>query len=500
MGHKPILFYSLDVAADPAEELLSRTIKQLAHWLGLALERVPGTLPLSEGKFLYPDLWIHAATSLVLLVCFLSTHGMIFTLVRRRVARWRAGNGSDDIRVIVARAVVKPLKLAFWIGGIYFASLPLLLLLNADHPLYFLRALVDRLSNLLLFVALYWFFYRAIDIGKNRLRFWARNARTEVQDLAIPLIVKTLRMVIPVAAVTAGLPLLGLPPAYDSAVAKAGSLFVLGAVSWLLFQIVAVGEHFILSRYDVTKADNLKARQIYTQVHILKRTIHVVITVFVLAAGLMMFDQMRSLGASVLASAGVIGIIVGFAAQRTIANLFAGFQLALTQPIRIDDVVIAENEWGRIEDITLTYVVVRIWDLRRLILPLSYFIEHPFQNWTRAESEILGTVFFYTDYAAPVDAIREELKRVVAQSPYWNGKVCGLQVTNTTDRSVELRALASAGDASKAWDLRCEIREKLILFVQENYPDSLPRIRADMRANPTRERVGSSDPFRHEVD
>jgi small-conductance mechanosensitive channel len=200
-----------------------------------------------------------------------------------------------------------------------------------------------------------------------------------------------------------------------------------------------------------------------------------------LAAGLMMFDTVRSLGASVLASAGVIGIIVGFAAQRTIANLFAGFQLAMTQPIRIDDVVIVENEWGRIEEITLTYVVVRIWDLRRLIVPLSYFIERPFQNWTRAQSDILATVFLYTDYAVPVDAMREELKRILAQAPDWDGKVCALQVTNASDRSVELRALASAADASKAWNLRCEIREKLIFFVQQNYPDSLPRVRAEMR-------------------
>jgi small-conductance mechanosensitive channel len=197
------------------------------------------------------------------------------------------------------------------------------------------------------------------------------------------------------------------------------------------------------------------------------------------------------LGASVLASAGVIGIIVGFAAQRTIANLFAGFQLAMTQPIRIDDVVIVENEWGRIEEITLTYVVVRIWDLRRLIVPLSYFIERPFQNWTRAQSDILATVFLYTDYAVPVDAMREELKRILAQAPDWDGKVCVLQVTNASDRSVELRALASAADASKAWNLRCEIREKLIFFVQQNYPDSLPRVRAEMRAIPARDRRDS---------
>jgi small-conductance mechanosensitive channel len=194
----------------------------------------------------------------------------------------------------------------------------------------------------------------------------------------------------------------------------------------------------------------------------------------------MVFDQVRSLGASVLASAGVLSIIIGFAAQRTIANLFAGFQLALTQPIRLDDVVIVENEWGRIEEVTLTYVVVRIWDMRRLIVPLSYFIEKPFQNWTRSRSDLLGTVFIHADYTIPVDAVREELKRIVAQSSLWDGQVCVLQVTNATERTVELRALASAPDASKAWDLRCEIREKLIAFVQQNFPESLPRLRAEV--------------------
>jgi small-conductance mechanosensitive channel len=483
---------ALSLAAENDDQLLQFIVRQLAHWLDLALGKLPGTLPASEYKFLYPEIWLHAVTSIVLLVCFLFLHGLIFSLVRKKIDRYREKAGSDAIRVIVARAVIKPSKLASWIIGVYFAALPLLLLLERDHPLYSLRMLIDRCVGLLLFAAVYWLFYRSIDIADNRLRLWARDARVEVQNLAVPLIVKTLRAIVPVAAVTAGLPLLGLPPEYNSVVTRASSLFILGAVAWLLFQIVAVGERFVLSRYDVSQVDNLKARQIYTQVHILKRTLHVIIAVVMIAAGLMMFDQVRSLGASVLASAGVIGIIVGFAAQRTIANLFAGFQLAMTQPIRIDDVVIVENEWGRIEEITLTYVVVRIWDLRRLIVPLSYFIERPFQNWTRSQSDILATVFLYTDYSVPVDAIREELKRVTAQSSNWDGKVCALQVTNSSDRAVELRALASAADAAKAWDLRCEIREKLILFVQHNYPDSLPRIRAEMRTSGAR--VGDNEP------
>jgi small-conductance mechanosensitive channel len=203
-----------------------------------------------------------------------------------------------------------------------------------------------------------------------------------------------------------------------------------------------------------------------------------VITVFGLASMLMVFESVRQFGTAIIASAGVAGIIVGFAAQKSIATLLAGFQIAMTQPIRIDDVVIVENEWGRIEEITLTYVVVRIWDLRRLILPITYFIETPFQNWTRQSADILGTVFLHTDYNVPLDKLRSEFKRVLEASPLWDKKVCVLQVTDSNERTLEIRALASARDASAAWDLRCEVREKLVTYLQRNYPESLPRIRA----------------------
>jgi small-conductance mechanosensitive channel len=177
---------------------------------------------------------------------------------------------------------------------------------------------------------------------------------------------------------------------------------------------------------------------------------------------------------------------LGFAAQRSIATLLAGFQIALTQPIRVDDVVIVENEWGRIEEITLTYVVVRIWDLRRLILPITYFIEKPFQNWTRSSAEILGTVFLHVDYSVPVNELRGELTRILHSSSLWDGKVNVLQVTDSKEHTLEIRALASAANASLAWDLRCEIRERLVEFLQRNYPGSLPRIRAVLDAAPSR--------------
>jgi small-conductance mechanosensitive channel len=195
---------------------------------------------------------------------------------------------------------------------------------------------------------------------------------------------------------------------------------------------------------------------------------------------LMTFEKVRQLGTTILASAGVVGIVVGMAAQRTIATFIAGLQIAITQPIRVDDVVIVENEWGRIEEITLTYVVVRIWDLRRLIVPITYFIEKPFQNWTRISADILGTVFIYTDYTVPVDAIREQLQKILNESEHWDKKVCVLQVTSATDRTMELRALMSAADASMAWTLRCEVREKLIEFIKAEYPQALPKVRAEL--------------------
>lgn len=193
----------------------------------------------------------------------------------------------------------------------------------------------------------------------------------------------------------------------------------------------------------------------------------------------MTFDKVRQIGVSILASAGIAGIIIGFAAQRSLATLIAGIQIAITQPIRIDDVVIVENEWGWIEEITLTYVVIRIWDQRRLVVPITYFIERPFQNWTRTSAELLGTVYLYADYGIPVDELRQELEKIVNASPLWDKRVAKIQVTNATEKTVEMRALVSAENSSNAWELRCLVREKLIDFMQRNYPERLPRIRLE---------------------
>jgi len=193
-----------------------------------------------------------------------------------------------------------------------------------------------------------------------------------------------------------------------------------------------------------------------------------------------LFKEVQRFGTSILASAGVVGIIFGFAAQKTIANLFAGFQLAMTQPIRLDDVVIVEGEWGHIEEMTLTYVVVRIWDERRLVVPLSHFIDKPFQNWTRTSADILGSVSVWVDYSLPLDEVRAALKEIIEPDPNWDKRFWNLQVTEASERTMQIRVLATSSDSSKSWDLRCEIREKLIHYLQKHHPQCLPKLRTDL--------------------
>jgi small-conductance mechanosensitive channel len=250
--------------------------------------------------------------------------------------------------------------------------------------------------------------------------------------------------------------------------------------AWLVIKTVYVLEEYLLTKFDVSQADNLQARKIQTQLRVLKQIVFVITIILALGTILMTFEKVRQLGTTILASAGIIGIVVGMAAQKTIGAFIAGLQIAITQPIRIDDVVIVENEWGRIEEITLTYVVVKIWDQRRLVVPITYFIEKPFQNWTRISADILGTVFIYTDYSVPIDVVRQQLQKILEESDLWDRKVCVLQVTNTTEKSVELRALMSAADASTAWSLRCLVREKLVEFLRDKYPSALPKIRAEL--------------------
>ena len=288
------------------------------------------------------------------------------------------------------------------------------------------------------------------------------------------------RWIFPLLAIILALPILPVRDELVQIVRHVVGLGTIAAVAWVVMLLADVFGDAVYARYRTDIADNLTARRIRTQIAVLRRIFTLLVIVITAAIILMTFPAIHQLGTSLLASAGIAGIIVGMAMKSTLSSLIAGLQIALTQPIRIDDVVIVAGEWGWIEEILTTYVVVRTWDLRRLVVPLSYFIENVFQNWTRNTSDLLAYVYIYVDYTVPVEELRQEFRRILESTALWDQKVCVLQVSDASEHTMQIRALASAADSSKAWDLRCLVREKLIKFQQEKYPNSLPKARAEI--------------------
>ena len=263
----------------------------------------------------------------------------------------------------------------------------------------------------------------------------------------------------------------------------ANNIVIILSVGWILTKFVKLGTYLLHKRLNINTSDNLTARKKLTQLTVFQNIAHTVIVIVTISIILMTFDGARVIGKSLLTSAGIAGIIIGFAAQKSIGMFLAGIQIAITQPIRLDDVVIVEGEWGRIEEITLTYVVVKIWDERRLMLPVTYFLEKPFQNWTRTSANILGTVFFYVGYDLPVQEIRDFVPQILKDNPNWDGRVFNVQITNSNELYKEMRILVSSSDASKNWDLRTEVREKVIDYIQANYPDCFAKVRLNHNNN-----------------
>jgi len=288
------------------------------------------------------------------------------------------------------------------------------------------------------------------------------------------------RVALLLIAVAVALPTFPLAPDTKAFVGQLLGLLGICLGGWIAITALRIAAGLYLLRFRTDVADNLLARKHVTQVRVLLRIVEVVVALVTLGFALMTFDAVRQYGVTLFASAGVAGLVAGLAARPVLTNFLAGVQLALTQPIRIDDAVVVENEWGNVEEITFSYVVVRIWDWRRLVVPISYFIEKPFQNWTRTSGELIGAVLFYVDHTTPVDAVRKKLSEIAVQSKLWDGKVVNLQVTDCNETTIQLRALVSAGNAPAAWDLRCEVREKIIEFLQREYPHALPRRRNDV--------------------
>ncbi len=291
---------------------------------------------------------------------------------------------------------------------------------------------------------------------------------------------KPARFAMLVAALSGGVTIAPLTATQSAVLAHVLLICFIGLVAWMVMTVMHIWTTVYLRRFKLDAEDNLLARKHVTQSRILQRVGNILIVTLAIGAALMTFDAVRQYGVSLLASAGAAGIVVGLALQPVLKNLFAGIQLAVTQPIRIDDALLVEGEWGNVEEITATYVVVRIWDWRRLILPLSYFIEKPFQNWTRESASLIGSVTVYLDYSIPVQAIREQVEKIAGASRLWDHQVVNVAVTDFRESTMELRILVSAANAGRAFDLRCEVREKLIEFVQQTYPQALPRVRAEL--------------------
>ncbi len=328
----------------------------------------------------------------------------------------------------------------------------------------------------------------ALYLGANSLfRRTLTRIRSSIREVSIPLELmawpfRLLLTLLTLAMLPSYLPLSGETRDLLSHTLLIAAII---ALTWFLMRICMVFEQFILQHYASKVRENESARKISTHVSLARKIVNVLLVLLALAGVLMTFDTVRQVGLSILASAGIAGVILGFAAQKSLTTLISGIQIAITQPISIDDVVIVENERGRIEEITLTYVVVLLWDQRRLIVPITWFIDRPFENWSRTSPELLGSVFFYTDYTVKLEILRHELERVVASTPLWDGRVAKLHVTNITDRSVEIRALVSAANSTNVWELRCLVREQLIEFIKSSYPGWLPKLTMEMEQGKT---------------
>ncbi|MBV7530346.1 mechanosensitive ion channel family protein [Chitinophaga sp. sic0106] len=352
------------------------------------------------------------------------------------------------------------------------------LLESVDHlPSFFwnlLLAGIAVLAGLLIKALLSFFIHRSV---KKSTEF------SLVHSILLRL-GKAFNYFLPLLLLNMSIPLMRLQPRYQNVLGRIAEILLTLAFAAIVIGIIHVLEDYIYNTYDLKKSNNLKERKIRTQLQFIRKLSIGIILVVTACIILLSFDSMRKLGAGLLTGVGVGGIIIGFAAQKSLGNLLAGFQIAFTQPIRIDDVLVVEGEWGRVEEITLTYVVVNIWDQRKLILPINYFIEKPFQNWTRSSAEILGTAFLYLDYTAPIDKLREEFERFIVTHPLWDKRVKTLVVTNITERTIEVRCLISSRTSGEAFDLRCDIREHMLKFVKDSYPECLPLRRAAMLAAP----------------
>ena len=424
---------------------------------------------------------------LLLLLAGLLILGLLVWLVRmtltllQRFAGHRSQNAKQygvlwRVMELTLDAASPPLRAGVAAYGLVMAIVPVMFLNSGRRLALRTHLLLSDLAHLAELVAVLWFLFRLAERVNGHLGQWAQQQPNSTRRYVLPYIAQSMQLGIPVLGVFLAMRILTLPNGLEPVFRDLAAMLLIGTIGWILIRGANTIEAMVKGRFS-GHGSTIEAKRAQTRVSVLNRLAVTVIVIVTAGAMLMVFERVRAIGASLLASAGIAGVVIGFSSQRLLANLLAGFQIAISEPVRIGDSVIVEGEFGTIEEITLTYVVVRCWDLRRLVLPISYFIERPFQNWSRSSTELLGVVMLYLDYMAPIETIRQALKDIVSRSTLWDGRVVGLQVTDAREQVIEVRCLVSATDSGKTFDLRCEVREQLIAFIRTFCPEALPRVR-----------------------
>src|SRR5438034_7782121 len=420
--------------------------------------------------------WMRLLSCAAALALFAAIASWFVWIVRRRAGEIQSKRYQSWLAVS-ASALRKPVALFLLMCGGGFALMPIVTGIVGRPTRLFWAGALTAILYAGWIIGVLCLIFRAIRAVEKRMNLWAERTNSLLGKVIVPILGHTLRLALPLLGIILLLPLLKLPENWIWVTQKAFGIFLIVALSILIVRGVNSVQQALLSRHRMDAPDNLPARRIYTQVSVIRKIIVTAVVIIATGSVLMPFDPVRQFGTSILASAGIAGVVIGFAAQRTLGNVLAGIQIALTQPLLLDDIVVVEGEFGQIEEITLTYVTVRTWDLRRMILPITYFVEKPFQNWSRVSTDLLGALVLYLDYSAAIGELRKRVKRLLERSPQWDRKVCGLQVTDTKQTTIEVRALVSASNPGRVFDLRCEVREGLIEFLCRSHPESLPRQR-----------------------
>jgi hypothetical protein len=378
--------------------------------------------------------------------------------------------------LFVKQIASRPFYCLFILYSVYLAvNIALLYFSNLPHP--FIQENLLKLLDIFEGLLFFWIVINTVKFGKLYLLKWAKKNENTAIIILVPAISSSIHVIVFLVMINIVLPILNLTSIPEFVLNKLSTACLIGTIGWLIIQIVSATEKFITNQYVIHNDNAFNARKIHTQLLILKRVIMTMILVIVIASILMLFDSVKNLGAGILTTAGIVSAVVAFASQQSLGRIFSGLVMAFTQPIRIGDTVIIGNESGQVEEISLSYVVIKLWDLRRLILPTDHLMDKGLQNLTLQSSELLGTIFIYTDYTLPVESVRKKFFELLNTSPLWNREVATFQVSDIQPNCMEMRGLLSAKDSAQLWNLRCHIREKLIEFIVQQYPECLAKTR-----------------------